>query len=60
MVNAKGKGIVDEVDNLEEIKKDEWELEKEVEENKGKKLKKEKEIEDSIEEEFTVFDYDDA
>lgn len=58
MVKAKAKGIIGEVDNLEEIKKDNWEFEKEVEEKKEKKLKEKKEIEDNIETEINVFDYD--
>jgi len=59
---VKKKAIIAEIDDLEEIKKDEWEDEKEDEEVKEKKLKEKKEIEDNIEveEDFTVFDYDES
>lgn len=56
---AKKKAIIDEIDNLEDIKKDEFETLAIVEEQKKEKLKELKESRDNIKEEFTVFDYDD-
>jgi hypothetical protein len=58
MSKPKGKGIVDEIDNLEDIKKDNWELEKENEAKKQNRLKKNKTAEDKIKSEIDVFEYD--
>ena len=55
---VRGKGIVDEIDDLEDVKKDEWETKKDVEEGNEKELKKQKKILDNISEEISVFDYD--
>lgn len=57
---VKKKVVIADIDDLEEIKKDEWEAQKEAEEEKEKNLKKKKDIEDSIETEMSVFDYDEA
>lgn len=48
------------VDDLEYLKKEEWEAEKETEEKKSKKLKEEKETEDNIrvEEDYSIDDFE--
>ena len=53
-----GKGVVTDIDDLSEIERDEEESKGNSQKIKEKKLKEEKEIEDNIQTEMTVFDYD--
>jgi hypothetical protein len=53
-----GKGVVKDIDDFSEIESDEEKAKKVSQEIREKKLKKEKEIEDNIQTEMSVFDYD--
>ncbi|MBS3079262.1 hypothetical protein J4218_04025 [Candidatus Pacearchaeota archaeon] len=60
MKGKEGKGVIDEIDDVERIKKDEAKIEEEVDIGKKEKLREQKRVEDNIETEETVFDYDES
>jgi len=54
------KSVIEEIDNFDDVKKDEAESKRTSQKIKEKKLKQEKDAEDNIQTEMTVFDYDDG
>ena len=55
-----GKGVVADIDDLGDVEKDEAESKRTSQRIKEKKLKQEKDAEDNIQTEMTVFDYDEG